>query len=160
LRFGKRNPFLEEHAADVAIIVKRVSKKNLRRAVVPRYRRAPFLISYWKENLLFYENYLTGKIVGASAETAEVLDFFDDWRTVVEMGRRWPQYTAQSLRSTVRQLAQQTLLERATGKHLQESELVRALRRWRTNPQPVSLEHEGCVFGRNQRRRNGMSKNR
>jgi SagB-type dehydrogenase family enzyme len=115
--------------------------KNLRRAVVPRYRRAPFLISYWKENLLFYENYLTGKIVGASAETAEVLDFFDDWRTVVEMGRRWPQYTAQSLRSTVRQLAQQTLLERATGKHIQESELVRALRRWRTWNPAASFFH-------------------
>ncbi len=69
--------------------------------------------------------------MGASAETAEVLDFFDDWKTLAEVGRRWPQYTAKSLRASLQQLAKQTLLESANRKQVPETKRVLALRKWR-----------------------------
>jgi SagB-type dehydrogenase family enzyme len=97
---------------------------------VKRYRRSPFLISYWEEDRFYLQNYLSGKVVGASAETAEVLDFFDHWQTVEAMARRWPQYSAKSLRATAEQLTQQSLLESSNPKHAIESEKARALRKW------------------------------
>ncbi len=112
-------------------IAKGVNKKKRGADEKNFYRRSPFLVSYWKDNQLLFQNYLTGKVVGASAETAEVLDFFDDWQTVEAMGRRWPQYTAKSLYATLRQLSQQTLLEAAKRKRAPEAEQVRALRKWR-----------------------------
>ncbi len=119
----------------MAVTAKRVNKKHRARSRAPRYRRSPFLVSYWKEDLLLFENYLSGKVVGASAETAEVLDFFDEWKTVKAMGRRWPQYTPKSLRATVRQLTQQTLLETSQGNLPEHQQKVAALKKWRTwNP--------------------------
>jgi SagB-type dehydrogenase family enzyme len=105
------------------------TRKGGRRGV-KRYRRSPFLISYWEADRLYFQNYLSGKIVCASAETAEVLDFFDQWQTVEAMSRRWPQYSARSLRSTLEQLTQQTLLESSSRKQASESEKARALRKW------------------------------
>jgi SagB-type dehydrogenase family enzyme len=107
-----------------------VKKKESGRRGVKRFRRSLFLISYWEEDRLFFHNYLSGKIVGASAETAEVLDFFDDWQTLEAMARRWPQYSAKSLRATAEQLRQQTLLESSNPTQPVEVEKARALRKW------------------------------
>jgi SagB-type dehydrogenase family enzyme len=109
---------------------KSVATKTSGRRGVKRYRRSRFLISYWKADRLYFHNYLSGKIVGASAETAEVLDFFDHWQTLEAMARRWPQYSARSLRATVEQLTQQTLLESSSPKQPIETETARALRKW------------------------------
>ncbi len=114
---------------------RRVGKVNRRKSGERFYRRSPFLVSYWKDDQILFQNYLTGKVVAASAETSEVLDFFDEWQTLEAMGRRWPQYTDKSLRATLRQLVQQTLLESANRRHAREAEQVRALRKWRNwNP--------------------------
>ena len=60
-----------------------------------------------------------------------MIDFFDDFQTLSAMSRRWPRYTAKSLRATLRQLTEQTLLQRSDRKHPSEKEQVRALQRWR-----------------------------
>lgn len=94
------------------------------------YRRSPFIVSYWKKDNLLFENYLTGRIVGASAETAAVLDCCSDWQTATEICKRWPQYTAESLQISLRQLAQQTLLDTANRKNFKGTPTVRALQQW------------------------------
>src|SRR5271165_3892670 len=99
------------------------------------YRRSPFLVSYWKEDRLLFENYLTGKVVSASAETADLLDFFDHWRSMPAVCRRWPQYTAKSLRASLRRLTRETLLETASQKNFKGMKRARSLRQWRAwNP--------------------------
>ncbi len=45
--------------------------------------------------------------------------------------RRWPQYSAKSLRASVRQLTQETLLETANQKNFKGTDRVRALQQWR-----------------------------
>ena len=95
------------------------------------YRRSPFLVSYWKDNFLLFVNYLTGKVVAASPETAALLDCFGSWQTIEATCRRWPQYTARSMRISVRQLTQETLLETASQKNLKGTQKVRSLQQWR-----------------------------
>lgn len=125
----------------MAAITKRVDRKKQQRSGERFYRRSPFLVSYWKDNKILFQNYLTGKVVNASPDTVELLDFFDDWRTLAKMGLRWPQYTAGSLRATVRQLTEQTLLEAAKQKSTRETEQVRALRKWRDWNPAASFFH-------------------
>jgi SagB-type dehydrogenase family enzyme len=94
------------------------------------YRRSPFLVSYWKDNQLLFENYLTGKIVAASTETAAVLDCFNNWQTVEVLSRKWPKYTSNSLHTSVRLLTRETLLETANQKTSEGTERERALQKW------------------------------
>lgn len=105
------------------------SRRGARRGTL-YYRRVPFLIAYWKDNYLIFENYLTRKAVAASAETLALLDFFSHWRTVEAMSRQWPQYTAKSLRASVRKLTGETLLESTTQKNPAGTPQVRALQQW------------------------------
>jgi len=94
-------------------------------------RRAPFLISYWQGKQLYFENYLTRKKIAASIETAALLDFFSSWKLEAAMLRRWPEYTAGSLRRAVNRLVQETFLQRSAPPDSRE----RLLRNWRAwNP--------------------------
>jgi SagB-type dehydrogenase family enzyme len=111
-------------------ITKGVTKQKRAKPKVRRYRRSPFLISYWEDDRLHFHNYLSGKVTAVSGETAEVLDFFDNWQTLEAMARRWPQYSAKSLRATLEQLTKQTLLESSTAQKAKEVEKARALQKW------------------------------
>jgi SagB-type dehydrogenase family enzyme len=115
----------------VAASSKRLVKRKRAQPRTPYYRRSPFLVSYWKDKYLLFENYLTGKIVAASAETATLLDCFGKWQTVEAICRRWPKYTAKSVRTSVKQLAKETLLETTNQKNFKGTQQVRALQQWR-----------------------------
>ncbi len=104
-------------------------------------RRAPFLISYWQDNQLIFENYLTRKKVAASAEVAAVLDFFGDWTTIEKIAERWPEYSAGSLLKTVSRLLRETMLEGAQRKNPRADERQRALRKWRAWNPAASFFH-------------------
>jgi SagB-type dehydrogenase family enzyme len=98
-------------------------------------RRAPFLVSYWWNGELIFENYLTRKKVTASPETAAFLHFFSDWTRLEEVLRHWPEYSSRSLLRAVSRLVRETLLEASGQKKPLEDEKQRALRRWRAwNP--------------------------
>ena len=98
-------------------------------------RRAPFVVSYWQGQRLFFENYLTRKKIAASVETATLLDFFSDWKGEEEMFRRWPEYTAASLRRIVRQLVQETFLLRSPVRNPRMGAGEKALGEWKAwNP--------------------------
>jgi SagB-type dehydrogenase family enzyme len=93
-------------------------------------RRSPFLVSYWLNDRLVFENYLTRKKVTASPETTAVLDFFSGWKSMQDMLRRWPEYSANSLSKQVAVLLRHSLLQasyrKKTGGEGKEAEL----RKW------------------------------
>jgi SagB-type dehydrogenase family enzyme len=104
-------------------------------------RRAPFLISYWQDNQLIFENFVTRKKVAASPVVAEVLDFFSDWKSVDAIAAHWPEYTAESLLNTVSQLLRETLLAGARRKDAPEDGRITALRKWRAWNPAASFFH-------------------
>lgn len=77
-----------------------------------RYRRALHLVCHWTDAGLVVANYATGLQAVGSALTAEVLDFFDDWRTAEALAARLPHLGRRALTAAVRLLEKATLLER------------------------------------------------
>ena len=55
---------------------------------LPRYRRSPFLVIYWRAGALLVHNYATGGVATVPPRTAELLDFFADWHTASEFADR------------------------------------------------------------------------
>ena len=88
------------------------SKKRSSKPDVVRYRRSPFLISYWRDNQLVFENFLTRRRVSANPITSTVLHFFGRERSLRALCAALPGYSAGSLRIAVRTLAKHSLLGR------------------------------------------------
>jgi len=104
-------------------------------------RRAPFLISYWIDNQLVIENYLTRKKVVASPEVTALLDFFSGWKRVGEIFGALPEHSPASLVKAINRLLQETLLQGSVrGKRLEE-EREKALRKWREWTPAASFYH-------------------
>jgi SagB-type dehydrogenase family enzyme len=76
-----------------------------------RYRRAPFVISYWSAGDLVFENFLLRRRIVASPLTSVVLHFFDRWRSLAELFSALKEYTPASLRKAVHSLVQHSLLQ-------------------------------------------------
>jgi SagB-type dehydrogenase family enzyme len=89
--------------------------------------RAPFVISYWRENQLVFENFLTQERVTASPLTTTLLHFFDRGRSVLSLCRALPEYGRRALDKAVRTLARHSLLQRQ-GRRPPRGEM--ALRAW------------------------------
>jgi len=81
-----------------------------------QFRRSPFVVSYWNDAELVFENYATGKGATAAPITTEVLNFFSRWRSADALFRHFPQYSASSLRAAIQELARHTLLLRSDHK--------------------------------------------
>jgi SagB-type dehydrogenase family enzyme len=77
-----------------------------------RYRRAPFLISYWRDNQLVFENFLTQRRVSASPLTSTILHFFGRERPLRALYAALTEYIPGSLRKAAQMLAQHSLLQR------------------------------------------------
>jgi SagB-type dehydrogenase family enzyme len=86
------------------------TKKQHRDAV--RYRRAPFVISYWRTHQLVFENFLERRRITANPLTSAVLHFFDRWRPLRDLFGALQEYTPASLRQAVRSLARHSFLQR------------------------------------------------
>jgi SagB-type dehydrogenase family enzyme len=117
--------------------MKGATTRTGRRAVHRRkfLRRSPFLVSYWLGERLFIENYLTRKKIGASLETAGLLDFFSGWRHEHAAFHRWPEYTRKSLRHAIRRLVQESFLQRSTVRNPRQDPREKALHDWKAwNP--------------------------
>jgi SagB-type dehydrogenase family enzyme len=102
-------------------------KKHSPKPDAVHYRRAPFLISYWRKDQLVFENFLTRSRVSASPLTSTILHFFDRQRALKALCATLPEYTPESLRKAVRMLAQHSLLQRQ-GSRLPPGE--KELRAW------------------------------
>jgi len=95
-----------------------------------RYRRAPFLISYWRDNQLVFENYLTQRRVSASPLTSTILHFFDRERPLRVLCAALTEYTPASLRKAVQILVRHSLLQRQGGKRPRGERELRAWSEW------------------------------
>jgi SagB-type dehydrogenase family enzyme len=82
------------------------------RAQHPRqlYRRAPTVVSYWKDRRCVFHNYLTAARVIGPPIVTDVLHFFDRWRTADDLVRAVP-----SALPLIQRLAEETLLDRWDG---------------------------------------------
>jgi SagB-type dehydrogenase family enzyme len=76
-------------------------------------RRAPCLVSYWKDDRLVFENYATGRRISAHPLTLQILQFFDRWRSVDALTASLGQYDPASVRAAVTALARHSLLLRS-----------------------------------------------
>src|SRR5580704_11685971 len=98
---------------------------NAKRAL---FRRSPYLVSYWDDADLVFENYATGNGATAAPIATEVLNFFNRWRSAEALFRHLPQYTSSSLRAAIQELARHSLLQRS-DRNLQPIE--RAMVAWK-----------------------------
>jgi SagB-type dehydrogenase family enzyme len=80
------------------------------------FRRSPYLVSYWDDADLVFENYATGNGATAAPIATEVLNFFNRWRSAEALFRHLPQYTSSSLRAAIQELARHSLLQRSDRK--------------------------------------------
>jgi SagB-type dehydrogenase family enzyme len=80
------------------------------------FRRSPFLVSYWNDAELVFENYATGKGATAAPIATEVLNFFSSWRSADALFRHFPHYSSSSLRAAIQELTRHSLLQRSDRK--------------------------------------------
>lgn len=102
-------------------------RKHTERPDTVRYKRPPFLISYWREDQLVFENFLTQRRVAASPLTSTILHFFSREQSLRSLCAALPDYTPASLRAAVHTLERHSLLQRH-GRKPPVGE--RALRSW------------------------------
>jgi SagB-type dehydrogenase family enzyme len=76
-------------------------------------RRAPWLVSYWQDDRLVFENYATGVRISAHPLTSQILEFFDRWRPVDEATASFTHFTTSSVRSAVYALERDSFLIRS-----------------------------------------------
>jgi SagB-type dehydrogenase family enzyme len=67
---------------------------------------------YWRDGRLVFENYFTGNRITANAEAVQLLDFFNNWRTLSEFQTNFRGYERSSLARSVHQLLQRHFLIR------------------------------------------------
>jgi SagB-type dehydrogenase family enzyme len=94
------------------------------------FRRSPFLVSYWNDAELIFENYATRKGATAVPIVTEVLNFFSQWRSAAALFRHLPQYTPSSLRAAIKELARHSLLQRSDRKRHPLEQAMPAWKDW------------------------------
>ena len=94
------------------------------------FRRSPFLVCYWNDAELIFENYATGKGATAAPIATEVLNFFSRWRSADALFRHFPQYSSSSLRAAIRELTRHSLLQRSDRKPQALESLMHAWKDW------------------------------
>ena len=81
-----------------------------------KYRRSPFLVSYWSGKRLVIENFVTCQRIGAAPLAITILNFFDRWRSFREFLSHFQEYQAASLDESLDLLVKNFLLERSDRK--------------------------------------------
>jgi SagB-type dehydrogenase family enzyme len=94
------------------------------------FRRSPFLVSYWNQGRLIFENYATGQGVTAAPIATEVLHFFTRWRSLGAIFRYLPRYSPPSLRTAIQQLVRHSLLQRSDRKEHPKERAMAAWTHW------------------------------
>jgi SagB-type dehydrogenase family enzyme len=97
-------------------------------------RRAPSLVSYWRDDRLIFENYLTGTRVSGDPLTCEVLHFFARGRSVDSAAAHFSDFNPKSVRAAVAALEHDSLLERVTRTADARAAGLAAWTFWKWNP--------------------------
>jgi SagB-type dehydrogenase family enzyme len=77
-----------------------------------KFRRAPVLVSYWRQGRLLAENYATGVCAGLTPLAIAILDHAGDWRTPDALARAVNSAPGAAFTRVLRALERATLLER------------------------------------------------
>jgi SagB-type dehydrogenase family enzyme len=91
----------------------RTSRRTSKRSQELRYLRSPFVIMYWREGHLVFENFLTRRQITAEPLTTSLLNFFDRWKSVADLCAEMPRYAPSSLERAIAQLVRHSLLQRS-----------------------------------------------
>jgi SagB-type dehydrogenase family enzyme len=102
----------------------RVVQARKSRVEEKKYRRASFVVSYWRDGEFVLENFLAQRRVTCDPLAASILHFFDRDRSLPELFAALPEYTPESLRRAVRTLAAHALLQRNGEKFPNEDRLA------------------------------------
>ncbi len=96
-----------------------------------RVRQARTLFTYWADGTLVFVNFRTQTAVSADRSAIDVLDFFSGWRDPEALVSERPEYTARSVRRTIRELLAATLLVReGTTEALRDAQLSKTWSTW------------------------------
>jgi SagB-type dehydrogenase family enzyme len=95
----------------------------------PRYRRPPFLISYWLGPLCIFENYATGQKVAGDSFASDLIAFFDEPHSLAELCLKFPKEEPNILKDAVQCLQKYSLLEHS-GKRRSPTDPWRGWQTW------------------------------
>ena len=115
---------MRRNAVSAAIARSRARLQNVSRL---KYRRSPFLVSYWSGKQFVIENFATAQRIGCDPLAAAVLNFFDGWRSFPEFLCHFSEYQTASLLRSLRLLVRLSILERSDRK---ASANERAMQSW------------------------------
>jgi len=95
-----------------------------------RVRRATTLVSYWRDGRLIFENYRNGVVISANPIVTALLHPLSDWRTPAEVCSALPNFTASSVRHTLRLLTRHGFVVREGSAEAKEDEKLQAWGPW------------------------------
>ena len=96
-----------------------------------RFRRSPFLVSYWNEGRLIFENYATGPRRHGRAYRDGSFGFLQPLALGCErFSRHLPAYSPSSLRAAIAQLVRHSLLQRSDRKKHPTEHAMAAWTHW------------------------------
>jgi SagB-type dehydrogenase family enzyme len=102
----------------------------MRKAKQPFFRRSPFLVSYWEDGNLVFENFAVGKKSAAAPVATELLDYLNRWRSFAAVSAHFPLYSPSSLRAAIRGLERHALLQRSDRKEPPTERAMAAWKNW------------------------------
>lgn len=79
------------------------------------FRRAPFVVAYWRDDDLIVENYRSGTSVAASPSAVEILNACDRWQSVQEIARRVPDYPVERIAEAIGKFRRLSLVDASTN---------------------------------------------
>ena len=78
----------------------------------PLLRRHACIVAYWQHGEWIFENYATGVTISAKPPAADILHFFDRWRSAETVVTRLADYDPRSLRAIIAALERHSFLAR------------------------------------------------
>jgi SagB-type dehydrogenase family enzyme len=96
----------------------------------PRYRRSPFLVSYWVGPVLVFENYATRQKVAGDSFFCDLLAFCDQPRRLAEICSKFPKEKRSTILHGIRQLQKYSLLQTDSGKLRNSNDPMRGWEKW------------------------------
>ncbi len=100
----------------------------MRKANQLAFRRSPFVVSYWQDGRLVFENFATCMRASAAPIACEVLNFFDRWRPAQALFLHLNEYDPSALRKAIDDLVSHSFLNRSDRK---EGRIERLLSSWK-----------------------------
>jgi len=102
------------------------------------YRRSPYIVCYWEERQLIFENYANLTRIAAAPITFDILNCFSEWRPAAALAEAFPQFSARSLAQALSDLIGHGLIESSGAPR---DERAAALETWKDWSPTASYFH-------------------